>query len=140
MTKFGEQVTLLVVEDDDIDFMTIERSFSRERIANSIIRARHGEEALSLLANDAVPSPYVILLDLQMPKMGGLEFLEQVRGNKNTANAIVFVLTTSDDEQDILNSYAKNVAGYFVKEEAGKEFIEIVSLLQGYWRIAHLPQ
>ncbi|WP_448554138.1 response regulator [Thalassotalea montiporae] len=139
MTKFGEQVTLLVVEDDDIDFMTIERSFARERIGNKIIRAHHGEEALSLLLNDAVPHPFVVLLDLQMPKMGGLEFLAQVRSNENTANAIIFVLTTSDDEQDIVSSYSQNVAGYFVKDEAGKEFVEIVSLLQGYWRIAHLP-
>ena len=139
MTRFSDRVTLLVVEDDDIDFMTIKRSFVKERISNQIVRAHHGEEALKLLVNDSIPSPYVVLLDLQMPRMGGLEFLEKVRKNKTISNAIVFVLTTSANDQDIEKSYLKNVAGYFVKDEAGKEFIDIVSLLRGYWHIAHLP-
>ena len=137
MTQFGENVTLFVVEDDDIDFMTIERSFAQMRIANPLLRAFDGYEALTMMKNLQVPPPFIVLLDLQMPKMSGLEFLHEVRSSPEISDAIIFILTSSSDEKDIMESYQHNVAGYFVKDEVGKDFLDIVSLLNGYWRIAH---
>lgn len=134
-----ENVTLLVIEDDDIDFMTIRRSFDKMRIANPLVRAIDGVEGLDMLKSGEIPSPLIVLLDLQMPRMNGLEFLGALREDDTIRDTIVFVLTTSADEKDILSSYQHNVAGYFVKDEVGKDFLDIVSLLNGYWRIAHLP-
>lgn len=139
MTQYGENVTLFVVEDDDVDYMTMERSLRKMRIGNALVRAFDGAEALDMLENKQVPAPYIVLLDLQMPKMNGLELLSRLRQHPELAKTIVFVLTTSADEKDILASHQHNVAGYFVKDEVGEDFLDIVSLLNGYWRIAHLP-
>lgn len=134
------EVTLFLIEDDDIDAMSIKREFKRRRIANPIIRAKDGVEAFELLNSGAVNRPFVILLDLQMPRMNGLEFLTKLRADSDYKNSVVFVLTTSQDEQDIFNSYALNIAGYFIKDEVGEGFIGIVDILDGYWKVVHLPQ
>lgn len=132
-------VTILLVEDDDVDAMAIQRSFHKNRIANPIVRAYDGEEALHLLKNSDVPKPYIILLDLNMPRMGGLEFLDNIRNDEDLKSSVVFILTTSKDDRDITSSYKKFVAGYFIKEETGVEFENITELLSGYWKIVHLP-
>lgn len=134
-----KEVTLLLVEDDDVDAMGIERGFKKHRIANSIIRARDGLEALELLTTKKVPKPYIILLDLNMPRMGGIEFLNNVRDNKDLSNSVVFVLTTSNEDADVMQSYNKQIAGYFLKSETGEGFKNIVDLLDGYWKVVHLP-
>lgn len=137
-----EQICLFVVEDDDVDFLTVQRSLRKKRIANPVIRARDGVEALEMLAQEKVPKPFIILLDLQMPRMTGIEFLRQLRSNpayNSFNNSVVFVLSTSNDEQDILNSYKEFVAGYFVKEETGDGFLQMADMLDGYWKIVHLP-
>jgi len=140
MTKSAAtEVTLFLIEDDDIDAMSITREFKRRRIGNTIIRAKDGVEAFEFLETAQVVRPFVILLELQMPRMNGLEFLNKLRADENLKDSVVFVLTTSQDEQDIFNSYQLNVAGYFVKDEVGDGFIGIVDVLDGYWKIAHLP-
>ena len=98
MRSEHQAVTLLLVEDDDFDVMTIEREFVKQKIGNQIIRACDGQEALELLQNGMIPSPYVILLDLNMPRMDGFEFLNQIRADKQLSNSVVFVLTTSKEE------------------------------------------
>ena len=133
------EVTLFLIEDDDIDAMSIKREFKRRRIANPIIRAKDGVEAFELLEAGKLTRPFVILLDLQMPRMNGIEFLTKLRADSNYKNSVVFVLTTSEDEQDIFNSYESNVAGYFIKDEVGEGFIGIVDILDGYWKVVHLP-
>ncbi len=134
-----KEVTILLVEDDDVDAIGIIRSFSQHRIANNIVRARHGAEAIELLDADKVMSPFIILLDLNMPTMGGIEFLAHLRQHPKHKEAIVFVLTTSSDEHDISEGYQNHIAGYFVKNETGESFHKIVELLDGYWKIVHLP-
>lgn len=135
----SQEVTLLLVEDDDVDAMGIERGFKKHRIANSIVRARDGLEALDLLKNKQVPEPYIILLDLNMPRMGGIEFLNKVRENAELSHSVIFVLTTSNEDTDVAQSYDKHIAGYFLKSETGEGFKNIVDLLDGYWKVVHLP-
>lgn len=132
--------TILLVEDDDIDAKIVERAFNKLRIANPIIRAKDGVIALELLRDGTVSRPYIILLDLNMPKMGGLEMLEVLRGDKDLSNSIVFVLTTSKDDEDKIAAYNQNIAGYIVKEKLQNGFDELVKLLNYYWRIVELPE
>jgi len=134
------QLTILMVEDDDVDAKGMERSFKKRRIANPIVRAKDGLEALELLENGKIPSPYIILLDLQMPRMNGLEFLTSIRNHELLKSSVVFVLTTSHAEEDITAAFNQQIAGYFVKDEVGANFCEMLDMLEGYWRIAYLPQ
>ena len=135
----NKEVTILLVEDDDVDAMTIERAFKKLRIGNTIVRACDGLEAFEILNDVGIASPFIILLDLQMPRMNGLEFLEALRNDPKHASSIVFVLTTSKADEDMISSYKHNVAGYFLKNSAGDEFLDIVNVLDGYWKIVHFP-
>ena len=132
-------VSLLLIEDDDIDAMYIMRDFKKRKIGNPFVRAVDGIDALEKLRSGKIDRPYIILLDLQMPRMNGIEFLEELRKDESLSDSVVFVLTTSKDEQDIVSSYENHIAGYFVKEEPGEGFLSIIELLDGYWRLAHLP-
>lgn len=135
-------VSVLLVEDDAIDAEAIERAFKRARIANPIVRATNGLEALDLLRGNsegALEPPFIILLDLNMPRMNGLEFLEELRGDEELRKHIVFVLTTSDSDRDKVAAYDKQVAGYMVKSKAGSDFVELIGLLDCYWRVVELP-
>jgi CheY-like chemotaxis protein len=134
-----KDVTLLLVEDDEVDAMTVRRGLSKHRIKNNLVRAKNGAEALDIMASGGVRSPYIVLLDLQMPKMNGLEFLKHIRSNDKLKEAVVFVLTTSKDEQDILKSYTFNVAGYFVKDDVGSGFCKAIEMLDEYWKTVQLP-
>jgi CheY-like chemotaxis protein len=135
----NKEVTILLVEDDDVDAMTIERAFKKLRIGNTIVRACDGLEAFEILNDAVITTPFIILLDLQMPRMNGLEFLESLRKDPKHASSIVFVLTTSKADEDMISSYKHNVAGYFLKNSAGDEFLDIVNVLDGYWKIVHFP-
>ena len=134
-----KHATILLVEDDDIDAMSVERAFKKLRIANPIIRAKDGMIALELLKNGTVTKPYIMLLDLNMPRMGGLELLTELRNDENLKNSVVFVLTTSKDDEDKLAAYNQNIAGYIVKEKLQHGFDELVKLLDHYWRLVELP-
>ncbi|MFT6597900.1 response regulator [Cycloclasticus pugetii] len=140
MKTNSKDVTLLLVEDDDIDAMTIERGFLKQRIANPIVRAYDGIEALELLRSNKVSRPLIILLDLQMPRMGGIEFLKQLRADETLSDLVVFVLTTSKSEEDMLSSYKQHIAGYFIKDDSGEKFLDIVNVLDSYWKIVQLPK
>lgn len=139
MTTGESQVTLLLVEDDEVDVLTIERGLRARRIGNPVMRARDGREALELLQAGAVPAPYIVLLDLNLPRMSGLEFIEAVRTDEQLRAITIFVLTTSHDSADLLAAYQNHVAGYFLKERVGDEFMDLVDMLKGYWKIVCLP-
>ncbi|HDY84260.1 hypothetical protein LCGC14_0637010 [marine sediment metagenome] len=139
MNKPSKPVTLFLIEDDDIDALTIERSFKKNRVSNSIIRATDGIDALEKLRSGNIPKPFIILLDLHMPRMGGHEFLDILRADEEYQNTVVFILTTSKAHEDINGSYQHKVAGYYVKEEAGENFCNIVNVLTSYWKIVHFP-
>jgi CheY-like chemotaxis protein len=131
--------TILLVEDDDIDAMIVQRAFKKLRIINPIVRAKDGIVALDLLRNASVSRPYIILLDLNMPRMGGLEMLKELRSDEVLKNNVVFVLTTSKDDEDKFAAYSQNIAGYILKENLQDGFDELVKLLDHYWRIVELP-
>lgn len=139
----ARSVTLLLVEDDDVDVESLRRAFQKARIANPIVRARDGVEAIELLRGVAphppLPRPYLILLDLKMPRMGGLEFLGELRRDPVHQDAVVFVLTTSSDEEDKVKAYNHKVAGYIPKSTLPDPFIDLTVMLDYYWRIVELP-
>jgi len=138
-----DTVQVLLVEDDDIDAETVKRSFQKMKIGNPIRHARDGEEALEMLRgeNGAEPiiGPFVVLLDLNMPRLGGHDFLAEIRKDPILRETVVFVLTTSNAGDDRTKAYKKNVAGYIVKHEAGTGFIEAIKMLQQFWRVVTLP-
>ena len=140
MSHNKNEITLLLIEDDDIDAMAIRRALGKASIGNNLIRACDGLEALEMLRSDKVPSPFIILLDLQMPRLGGLEFLEEIRKDPKLDKSVVFVLTTSKDDADIAASYKKYIAGYFVKDQVGEEFLDMIKMLKGYWQIVLFPK
>lgn len=139
----NESITVLLVDDDDVDAETVTRSFKRLKIANTFVRVRDGEEALHVLrgtgGRDKISKPYIVLLDLNMPRLDGHEFLQEIRSDIDLDDTIVFVLTTSDAEVDRLRAYKRHVAGYILKKQAGDDFVEALELIDHYWRIVSLP-
>jgi len=133
-------VSMLLVEDDEVDAMGIRRAFKQRRISNPLIRAHDGMEALEILRSKRVVMPFLILLDLNMPRMGGIEFLQHLRQDKQLKKSVVFVLTTSKSDEDMMAAYVLNVAGYIVKGELTGSFDELVDMLNGYWQIVELPR
>jgi CheY-like chemotaxis protein len=140
MNNNYKNATILLIEDDDVDAMSVERAFKKLKIINPIVRAKDGVIALELLKDGAVDKPFLILLDLNMPRMGGLELLTELRNDKDLKRSVVFILTTSKADEDKLAAYDKNIAGYIVKERLQYGFDELVKLLDHYWRIVELPE
>ncbi|PPD47737.1 MAG: two-component system response regulator [Methylotenera sp.] len=134
-----KEVTLLVVDDDDIDAIALERALRKLRLLNTVHRARDGQEALDLLRACVIPAPYIILLDLNMPRMGGLEFLQVLRTDPLLTHAVVFVLTTSKSDEDLVAAYREHVAGYVLKQHMDRDFLEVIGLIEHYWRLVELP-
>lgn len=143
MTASGlrsREATILLVEDDDIDALGIERALRALHLLNSVHRVHDGVEALEALRTPAaVPTPYLILLDLNMPRMDGLEFLAELRADPVLHRSIVFVLTTSNADRDIVAAYDHHIAGYIVKDGAGDDFVDLVRMLDHYWRVVEFP-
>lgn len=137
------EVTFLLVEDDQVDVMIMKRAFTNLKIANPLLVCKNGVEALDLLRGSkerkALERPYIVLLDLNMPLMNGLEFLEHIRQDESLFSTVVFVLTTSNDESDKYEAYKSHVAGYILKSDPGRTFLEALEMLDKYWRIVELP-
>jgi CheY-like chemotaxis protein len=130
---------VLLVEDDTIDAMTVQRAFRDLKIANQLIRVRNGEEALDYLTEPDNEMPCVILLDLNMPKMNGTEFLEVVKENQTLKRIPVVVLTTSNEERDVTESFRRSVAGYIVKPVDYLKFVAAIQTIDLYWTLSELP-
>ena len=130
---------ILLVEDDSVDAMTVKRIFTEMKVKNQLVHVVDGEEALQYLKNHKNRKPCVILLDLNMPRMNGLEFLKAVKADENLKKIPVIVLTTSNAEQDILESFSSCIAGYIVKPVDYKSFLEIIRTINLYWTLSELP-
>ena len=141
--SIGKTVSILLVEDDQIDAESLQRAFRKQKIANPVFVAKDGLEALAVLRGEGerepFARPYLILLDLNMPRMSGLEFLEAIRNDEDLKKSVVFVLTTSDDDRDVVAAYESQVAGYMVKSRVGEDFVKMISMLDHYWRVIELP-
>lgn len=139
-----QALNIFLVEDDDGDAKAVIRAFNKAKIANPIIRAYDGLEALEALRGEnghvKPPFPYIILLDINMPRMDGIQFLKELRSDEELCNSIVFILTTSSSDTDKAEAYGFNVAGYIVKENAGRDFLNLIDLIDNYWRLVELPR
>jgi len=133
-------LNILLVEDDQVDVMNVKRAFEKNRIANPLYVAGDGIEGLEMLRGGQVPRERrIVLLDLNMPRMNGIEFLRELRADPALSLTPVVVLTTSDDERDKINAYNLNVAGYLLKPVTFINFVEVMAALNKYWTLVELP-
>jgi CheY-like chemotaxis protein len=132
-------ISILLVEDDDVDAMAVRRAFKKLKLANEIIRAKDGIEALELLKSGEIPKPFIILLDLNLPRMGGIEMLQVLRKDPFYGDSIVFVLTTSDLDEDRTKAYSEHIAGYIVKTNLAIDFSDLIEMFDHYWRLIEFP-
>lgn len=131
---------ILLVEDDTIDAMTVKRAFKDLKVTNPLAVTTNGEEALEYLRDTISPTPCVILLDLNMPKMNGVEFLKIAKADDTLKKIPVVVLTTSSEERDIVESFKFSVAGYIIKPVDYKKFVEAIRTIDLYWTLSELPE
>jgi len=130
---------ILLVEDDSVDAMTVKRAFSELKVTNELARAINGEAALNYLREHLDKKPCVILLDLNMPKMNGIEFLKVIKADGELQQIPVVVLTTSKDDRDKMESFKACVAGYIVKPVDYRKFVEAMRILNLYWTLSEMP-
>ena len=131
-------VTILLVEDDEVDVKALKWAFDKLKVANPLAIARDGIEALEMLRD--LPRPYLIITDINMPRMNGIELLRKIRQSEHCRDSIVFMLTTSNDEQDKIDAYDLNVAGYMLKTDMGTSFTRAISLIDNYWKVVEFPE
>ena len=138
-------INILLVEDDEVDVMNVKRAFKKYKITNPLYIAGNGIEALEMLRSQNNQSPTIpesrrlILLDLNMPKMNGIEFLNEIRNDDNLKRTPVIVLTTSDEDKDRIEAYNLNVAGYILKPVTFSNFAEVMITLNKYWTLCEMP-
>ncbi len=130
---------IMLVEDDSVDAMTVKRAFGELKVSNELIRVINGEEAINYLKGHLDKKPCVILLDLNMPKMNGIEFLKVVKADDELRPIPVVVLTTSKDDRDKMESFNACVAGYIVKPVDYRKFVEAMRILNLYWTLSEIP-
>jgi len=126
---------IMLVEDDRGDQKLISSSIRAQKVANDLFIVESGEEALDYLSHDDAdhPPPDLILLDLNMPGMGGKEFLRRLKADPRHDTIPVVILTTSDCDRDVVDSYKLHASGYVKKPVRLKEFQEVISAMEQYW-------
>jgi CheY-like chemotaxis protein len=130
---------ILLIEDNLIDRMTVERALKEIRVTNRLDFVGNGEEALDFLRDPTNEKPGIILLDLNMPKMNGIDFLKIAKQDPALKRIPVIVLTTSKDERDRVDSFNLGVAGYMIKPVDYMQFVEVVKAIDLYWTLSELP-
>jgi CheY-like chemotaxis protein len=135
-----QPLNILLVEDDEVDVMNVRRAFDRAHVSNPLFVAGNGVEALAMLRGKTLPADRrLVLLDLNMPRMNGIEFLRLVRADPELRTVPVVVLTTSNDEHDKIDAYDLNVAGYLLKPVTFASFVDLMSALNKYWMLVEMP-
>ena len=136
-------LNILLVDDDDVAQEAVIRSFKKHDVTYPIITADDGQDALDILhgrhPDKSISEDYIILLDLNMPRMNGFEFLQAIRTDKKLATSVVFVLTTSSDDSDRTRAYEESISGYMVKSAIGPQFSKLANLLNHYTSAIALP-
>ncbi|BDA68437.1 Response regulator receiver domain protein (CheY) [Rivularia sp. IAM M-261] len=138
-----QTINVLLVEDDEVDVMNVRRAFKKANIKNPIFTASNGYEALEILrdiSDTKMPTERrLVLLDLNMPKMGGIEFLQELRSDQQLRATPVVVMTTSNQDKDRLEAYNLNIAGYLLKPVTFASFTELIATLNTYWMLCEMP-
>ena len=134
---------ILLVEDDAIDVRIMQRAFQQLNVAHPVQVACDGVEALDMLygrnGHAPLPRPFLILLDLSMPRMDGITFLQTLRQDPNLSSSLVYVLTTSDDDHDKMAAYDQHIAGYFLKSRDSNDLLQIVQLIEQFVFTVRFP-
>jgi len=133
------QKPILLVEDDYVDAMTVKRALKDIKVTNDLVVTSNGEEAVAHLQNRTQPLPGIILLDLNMPKMNGIEFLSIIKSDDRLRSIPVVVLTTSQEEQDRIESFKMSVAGYMIKPVDYIKFVDVMRTINIYWTLSEIP-
>lgn len=133
-------LNILLVDDDDIDVMNVQRAFKKANILNPVFVAGNGIEALARLRDGSMPKQQrLVLLDLNMPKMNGIEFLRELRADPALSMTSVVVLTTSNEDRDKVDAYKLNVSGYLLKPVTFVNFVDLMVALNKFWTLVELP-
>lgn len=129
----------MLVEDDQVDAITTQRALKELEVANELVHRTDGEEALEYLRDEGNAKPCIILLDLNMPRMDGFEFLEAIKSNNSLKNIPVIILTTSDADDSVIKGFDLGAAGYILKPVDYGQFVESMRAVDGYWTLSRLP-
>ena len=130
---------ILLIEDDDGDVMTVNRALRDLKVTNQLVPIGDGEEAIEYLRDESATKPCIVLLDLNMPKMDGAEFLKIVKADKALNKIPVVILTTSNSDRDVIESFELGAAGYMVKSVDYEKFVETIRAIDQYWTLSKLP-
>jgi len=130
----------LLVDDDSVDAMTVKRAIRDLRVENPLVHRTDGEEALKYLRSEGNGLPCMILLDLNMPRMNGIEFLKVIKADGALKKIPVIVLTASKQENDKINSFDLSVAGYMAKPTDYTKLVETIRMIDLYWTLSDLPR
>ncbi|MGQ3684062.1 MAG: response regulator [Candidatus Loosdrechtia sp.] len=128
--------TILLVEDDIVDQMTVKRALKDINVTNPLKIANNGEKALEYLMDKEHELPGIILLDLNMPRMNGIELLKIIKDDNSIKRIPVVVLTTSREEQDRIRTFDLGIAGYMVKPVDYLQFVELIKTINLYWTLS----
>jgi len=135
--------SILLVDDDEVDVMNVQRAFRKHRISRTLHVAENGLQALQMLRGDETeklaPQPQIILTDINMPRMNGIEFIRELRADPALKNMSVFVMTTSSNDKDRQAAYDLNVSGYILKPVEPDKFMASIKTLDNYWTLIELP-
>jgi CheY-like chemotaxis protein len=135
-----KQLNILVIDDDEVDVMNVQRAFKKGNITNPLLVAGDGIQGLEVLRSPDFPKTNrLVLLDLNMPRMNGIEFLRELRADPELKSTTVVVLTTSNDSHDKIDAYNLNVAGYLRKPVTFGSFVDLMVTLYKYWMLVELP-
>ncbi len=130
--------SILLIEDDQVDALTVKRAFKELNIENNLVVVSNGEQAFDYLKSNK-NNPGYILLDLNMPRQNGIEFLKLIKKDIRLKKIPIIVLTTSTEESDLMECYNLSVAGYMIKPVNYKKFVEIINAINTYWNLSELP-
>jgi CheY-like chemotaxis protein len=144
LTTGAPNFTVMLVDDDDVAVESVVRAFHKQGTPWEVVTAGDGQEALEIMRgahpDKRLESPYLVLLDINMPRMDGLTFLETIRADPELHSTVVFMLTTSARDMDRNQAYAGNTAGYMVKSAVGPQFAKLTALLRSYGNTVRLPE
>jgi CheY-like chemotaxis protein len=132
--------SILLLEDDQVDVMTVKRALKEINVTSPLQVVSNGEDALELLKDESNEKPGIILLDINMPRMNGIEFLREIRKDNNLKSIPVIILTTSKEEQDKMESFNLGIGGYMIKPVDYRKFVDMMKTIDWYWSLSELPE